>query len=322
MALILEVLQAGRGAEVRLRVRVGDAPLDIGRALDNAVILDDPHVDAVHARLERDEAGALVLRDLDSVNGLLADGRRVAAVPVAPGTTVTLGRTVLRFRDPAAPVPPAVPLAPAPAASPAAWWERPAGRAVVLAGAALFALVDGWLGATERGAAAHTFGSVLALAAVACVWAGIWAVTGRAVRGQFRYASHLAVVALGLVAYRLLAHVDAWGQFLLPAATFFAPVQVGLWLFLLAAMVAGHLGAATHLAPVQRWRAGTVASGIVLALVAVSALLEEERFTPAAEFSGVVRTLDPALVPQQSLDEWGATLADLRGEVDSLLAER
>ena len=322
MALILEVLATGRGAEVRQRLAVGDGPVAIGRALDNALVLDDPHVDAHHARIERLEDGALVLTDLGSVNGLDAGGGRATRVAVGHGTTVTVGRTVLRFRDAAVPVPPAVPLPSATAdVTVAGWWDRPRGRAAVLVGTAGFALVDSWLGTVERGAAARSFGALLAMGALAGLWAGVWAVTGRAVRGQFRFASHLAVVAAGLAAFRLLTHVDAWGQFLLPAATFFAPVQVGLWLFLVAAMVAGHLAAATALAPVQRWRAGATASGIVLLLVAVFALLEEDRFTPAAEFSGVVRTIDPAFVPQQSVAEWGATIADLRGEVDSLLAK-
>lgn len=322
MALIIEVLAGARGAEVRQRLAVGDGPVTIGRALDNGLVLDDLHVDAHHARIERLEDGTLVLADLGSVNGLGTGRGRAPRVAVGHGTTVTIGRTVLRFRDAAAPVPPALPLPSAAVETTAAgWWDRPRSRVAVLAGTAAFALLDSWLGTVERGAAARSFGALLGMGALACLWAGVWSVTGRAVRGQFRFASHLAVVAAGLVAFRVLTHVDAWGQFLLPAATFLAPVQVGLWLFLIAAMVAGHLAAATALGPVQRWRAGATASGVVLALVAVFALLEEDRFTPAAEFSGVVRTIDPAFVPQQSVTEWGATIAELRSEVDSLLAK-
>ena len=44
MALILEVLHAGRHAEVRERHRLGDAPITIGRGLDNAVVLDEYRV--------------------------------------------------------------------------------------------------------------------------------------------------------------------------------------------------------------------------------------------------------------------------------------
>ena len=42
MALILEVLHGGRGAEVRERHRLDGGPLEIGRALANQVVLDDP----------------------------------------------------------------------------------------------------------------------------------------------------------------------------------------------------------------------------------------------------------------------------------------
>ena len=57
MALIVEVLRHGRGGEVRERLRLTDVPVTIGRALDNALVLDDPHVDAHHARLVRDADG-------------------------------------------------------------------------------------------------------------------------------------------------------------------------------------------------------------------------------------------------------------------------
>ncbi len=319
MALILEVLAPGRGHEVRARLPIGDGPLTVGRALDNAVVLDDPHVDAHHARIERGPDGTLVVVDLGSVNQLGTAGGRGTRAVLVPGSTVALGRTLLRLRDSDAPVPPAVPLAAVPAGG-GRWFERTAGRVGLVAAALALAGLDTWLEATERGAATATLSNVIFFAVAGLVWAGVWSVAARAVLGQFRFVAHLSVAALGYLGVLALAVLDSWGQFLLPAARFFAPVYAGLHLFLLAAVVAWHLASASHLAALQRWRAGAVASGIVLALMGVFAAIDEDEFTSAAEFSGVVKTVTPALVPQQDAAAFGATIAALRVEVDSLLA--
>lgn len=324
MALILEVLQPGRSGEVRLRQRVGESAITIGRGLDNALILDDPHVDARHARLERGEDGSLVLADLGSVNGVLTAEGRAARIPVGHGTVVTLGRTTLRFRDELAAVPPAVPLT-APldgreGGAARAPWERTPVRIAFVLGALGFAALDSWLGATERGAATMNLGMIIALAVVLSLWAGSWGVASRAVRGQFQFLRHAAIGALGFSAWLALETIDEWGQFFFPAATVFAPVQSGLMLLLLAALVAGHLGAASHLSLLQRWRVGAVASGVVLLLMGSFALLDDDQFTPAAEFSGVIKSAHPTLVPTQSVEEFSRTIVDLRSEIDSLLA--
>ena len=49
-------------------------PLSLGRALDNTVVLDDPHVAAHHAVLDLDAEGRLQLQALPSLNGVLLDG--------------------------------------------------------------------------------------------------------------------------------------------------------------------------------------------------------------------------------------------------------
>ncbi len=64
-------------------------PLVIGRKKGD-VILDDPLVSGVHARIIfRD--GAFVIQDLSSTNGTLVDGRLVRETTLRPGMEVALG---------------------------------------------------------------------------------------------------------------------------------------------------------------------------------------------------------------------------------------
>jgi len=325
VALIVEVLRPGRGGEVRERVRPGADPLTIGRALDNALVLDDPHVDAHHARLVRDAEGALTLEDLGSVNRIetRGDGHR-DRVAVAHGTTVVLGRTTLRFRDEQGVVPAAIPLHGATVAgeTPARWYERPAARLGIVAAAIAVAALDSWLGATERGAASAVFSTVLVASAVAVVWAGVWAVVARAVLGQFRLLAHVAVVAFAFTSYALIEFADGWSAFLFPSVTVFAGIKGLVLVVLFAAILVGHLGSATTLARPHRWRIGAAAGAIILLLLGISGALKDEAFTAAAEFSGVIKPVSTALLPTESAEEFSRSIADLRGEIDSLLVVR
>lgn len=322
MALILEVLSAGRHAEVRERHRLDHAALAIGRGLDNQVVLDDPHVDARHARLEPQEDGSWVLVDLGSVNriGLPRDGRTERLV-VAAGTIVTLGRTTLRFRDEFAPVPSAVPLRPA-AAERGGWLSTARGRAVVIVGAMVIGVLHSWLGMTTRGAASQVFTELMVAMVLLAMWAGTWAIASRVVLGRFNFLSHVAIGAVAVVVLIGVSELASWTRFLFPALTVTEGIEGFAMVGLVATLVALHLSAASHLPRALRWRAGAVAAGVIIALAGISAALDDDAYTPEAKFSGDLKMLLPALVPTQDPAAFTRARAELKDEVDALLEER
>jgi len=59
-----------RHGEVASRSRIAADEARVGRAFDNDVVLDDPHVAPHHLRVFRGEDGELVAEDLGTVNGL------------------------------------------------------------------------------------------------------------------------------------------------------------------------------------------------------------------------------------------------------------
>jgi hypothetical protein len=69
------------GAVVREAV-FARLPVRIGRGAENDFVLPDPSVSRVHAQVEADGEGRLVLRDLGSVNGVHVGPARVEAEPV------------------------------------------------------------------------------------------------------------------------------------------------------------------------------------------------------------------------------------------------
>lgn len=324
MAMIIEVL-TGKHGTVRQRVRVDGPSLSIGRALANAVILEDPHVDAVHARVLRDDEGRYVLEDAGSVNrieaptGLLHD-----RVVVTDGTEVQLGKTWLRFRDEDAPVAPAVPLqrsVATPARAPR-WHERTIGRVGLVVGALGLTGLEGWLDSPELDAGTQVLGITLGVAVVFIMWAGIWAVAARVVRGKFAFLAHLAVIAAAWIVFDVGDRIKNTIEFFLPENRVVPVLYTGLLLAVLAALVAGHLAFSSHLNRAARWRVGATVSAVLLALLGAFALVDDGRFTSEAAFSSEILTVSPSLVPKQSVTEFSADMADLRADVDELLTKK
>jgi hypothetical protein len=76
-------------------VRVSDAPVSIGGAEGNRLVLRDPTVSRHHCRVE--PAGdTLRIRDLGSTNGTWVDGARIERHELRLGSCVRVGRTLLR----------------------------------------------------------------------------------------------------------------------------------------------------------------------------------------------------------------------------------
>jgi hypothetical protein len=77
--------------------------INIGRRLDNQLILDDPHVSRTHAQL-RVREGRYVVFDLGSTGGTLVNGRRVSQHALRPGDVITIADTPMVYgEDPGGP---------------------------------------------------------------------------------------------------------------------------------------------------------------------------------------------------------------------------
>ncbi len=81
-----------------LRSRVSSPSFSIGRETSNDLTLTlDPMVSGRHTRIAR-EGHHYWLEDLESRNGVyLGDSRVSERVLIGPGTTFTVGRTLLEF---------------------------------------------------------------------------------------------------------------------------------------------------------------------------------------------------------------------------------
>lgn len=259
-AALIEIVE--RDGHGRLSSRVYDVagwPLTIGRALDNHVVLDDPWVAPRHARIEQGADGRLTLQVLDTRNGVLHDGRRLASGETLPlgdqasSTSLQCGATRLRLRLPGEVLAPERPL---PGLVP--------GQRLQLAGVGLALLVlvlaGHWID-LDPGADYSAWLPVLVGVPLALVgWCGAWALISKLFQHRFDFGGHLRIALPWLLALTL---VDQ----LLPqvAAMLGAP-----WLWHLTAPLQAVLAALllrAHLAHVLPLHSRMVTAGIVSLLL-------------------------------------------------------
>lgn len=87
-----------------------DRPVvNIGRRLDNQIILEDLHISRTHAQLRLRE-GRFVLFDLGSTAGSYVNGRPIRQHVLLPGDVITLGATRLVYGEDPGGVPDATPV--------------------------------------------------------------------------------------------------------------------------------------------------------------------------------------------------------------------
>ncbi len=89
------------GSSMGRIVRLEEPTATVGRRQGNTVVLRDPRVSRVHARLSR-ELGSLIVTDLGSSGGTTVNGKAITGpAAVNHGDTVGFGPVTCRFEDPA-----------------------------------------------------------------------------------------------------------------------------------------------------------------------------------------------------------------------------
>jgi len=74
------------------------AVINIGRMLDNDLVIDDPRVSRHHAQL-RAVDGHFVLSDTNSTGGIFVNGRRVTQTILYPNDSISLAGVILIFHQ-------------------------------------------------------------------------------------------------------------------------------------------------------------------------------------------------------------------------------
>ncbi len=90
----LELMDSGDASPV---FAVDKESIQLGRIGDNEIVLPDPNVSRVHARVGR-HGDSYFITDLDSTNGTWVNEKRVSEVELADNDVIRVGSTRLIFR--------------------------------------------------------------------------------------------------------------------------------------------------------------------------------------------------------------------------------
>lgn len=71
-------------------------PAIVGRSPEAHIVIDDPSISRRHCQFTEDIDEALVIRDLESMNGIYVDDQRVKKAILRPGIVVQIGSRSLR----------------------------------------------------------------------------------------------------------------------------------------------------------------------------------------------------------------------------------
>lgn len=193
---LIEVLD--RDGHVRHSLPVRAWPVRVGRALDNDLVLDDPHIAAHHLHIDGDDHGVFVWAD-QTVNGVLAGGRRLAAgerMPVGPvPLRLDAGDTHLRLRLAEHALEPERALH-APRSLWQANWLTVAAAVLVLA----TLLFETWLD-TDPDEWTRAVGSMLVAALTGAIaWCAGWSLVSKVFTRRNHFGWHVRVLLLGVLA--------------------------------------------------------------------------------------------------------------------------
>lgn len=287
MEVIFEVVnRAGRVLE---RHRASGSELTIGRAFDNELILSDETVSPHHARIETSAEGNVVLRDLNSLNGIRSDRhvRVDGTTPLHSGAEYGFGRARVRIYSTAHAVTETVRI------GGLDWLVNRLGGAPVLSCivcvVALVAITEQWL---------HTYSAVrwqqwgigvFGVMMVGVVIAMFWAIVGRIVKHEGRFKTHLALVML----YLLLQSAIYFGYELLLFNSLNTPLSqvfsLGLSFLLLSGLIWLSLHIATNQGSAQRWKIAVATSGIFLCLSIYPKILDQTEFSTSPDYIKVIK---------------------------------
>jgi hypothetical protein len=300
----VEVLS--RHHDVVSRHRCGDE-VQVGRAYDNDIVLDDPDVAPHHLRIVRDETGMPLAEDLGTRNGIVAlDGLRRSQIPLDGYRILRVGRTLLRVRGPEFVVAPERPLGRVLHA-----WPFVVALAVVVLGLSVLTL---WLNQTQAPQVSYYLLAVISVSFLVLMWSTAWSVLSRIFTGAAHFDRHLLVALAGLVVFYLFDELADFGTYAFAWRAVAQYAYVVNWM-LFAGLCYAHLRV---MGPTRLRAKGAAVAAVALAAIAVQAV---SRMDPGStdSTSASLATLKPPFLrvrAAQPLDAFLQRTDRLRGVLD------
>jgi hypothetical protein len=310
----VEVLD--RRGHVHARARVESLPFRIGRAYHNDLILDDPYVSPVHVQIEGEPA-SLVLRDLDSENGVQAPGGHLQAdgVRIELPCDFRVGRTRLRLRDARHVVAPTL-------SDPAAAgrWARLAGQPLAGVLVLLAVAVVSFGEEIDKGAPdlGHIAENLLTGTLLTAVWVGLWSLITRVLTPQTRFVSHWIVAGSYALFQAGLRWAGTWVRFFVASIVPVQLLEIALQRAAASLLFYVHIALTGALRGPRRALLAVLLSAAFVSFNQLDTVFRRPDWVQVLPYWSRLQPLDPAWLATQDVDDFFEGTAGVRDAVDAL----
>jgi hypothetical protein len=316
---LIEVLE--RDGRVRRGFLVTRWPVTLGRALDNDLVIDDPHVASHHCSIVQGgagEAGAPLLLQVGSTrNGVQVGPRTLVEGEIAPlpplGEHFQLGGTRLRVRLPGDPLEAERPLGLATTGA------HPLATLAVAVALWALVLIEHGIYLDPGSSLTDWLMPLLAWPLGALGWCVVWGIGSKLFQHRFEFWAHFSILMKGVltiavldVLLPLLAYALSW-EWLSRISPVMSALVAGATLYRHAALVV----------PVPPWMIGAGIAGCLLVAGAVLGTLNYQR-SDRLFGAPYLATLPPPvfrMAPGVSVKEFVRESTPLRDRLDRRAAE-
>lgn len=243
-------------------------PFVVGRGYQCDLILDDPHIAALHAEITELQPGQYQLRDLGSINGITPFGNsgKTHNLVVQSDEKIRLGQTQLRIRSTTHPVAPEIPLSLRP------WSRKPATLAASAGLSLFFTCMAGWSMYDNADALGDLSKTVLGIVFMLIAWVAVWALISRLFTSKTNLIAHGIIASTALNALWILDYGSSFTEFSLDSTALssqidkleYAALAVTLYfhLRLISRINKGHIAAIATLIGVSLWGTTTLTASL------------------------------------------------------------
>ncbi len=324
MGKIVFVELLDRRGNIRERVKVDIFPATVGRGYTNAVIVDDRLINTEHLRLWVDGEGAIVVEDLNTLNGtrLSKSRERIERhrIPAGGEAVIRIGQTVLRLRGDDFAVGPA---------APSKTSFEPFARYIENAAIASVVFVIGFSlnilafaqGIDKKVIWSDLTGMSLVLLIVFALWTGFWSFLNRLVTHSFRFITHLGISGIASIALLMLFTAKEYVEFLLSAPLAAKVFGSTGFTVIFSLLLYAHLSVMTESFGRKRLLASTLISAGIVGIVLLTQYAYRKEFSNEIRFSSVMKPLGRKWVKTASPDEFFGDLDKLRARIDAMAQE-
>ena len=306
----------GRLGEVVQRVPVNGEVVNIGRAYNNDVILDDPYVSPNHLRIYI-EKGRVIAEDLGSKNGFFqADGKnKERSLVVTPGIKLRIGRTCFRFCGTDFQVPEAI--LDHSFVSPLRFFKKPLLLALLYVFAVSILVFEFYSNIFDKNITAGLTYRLISAVVAIIIWSSIWSFANRIISHRWNFMTHCGIISALLSCFFIFNLVSTYSIFAFGLDNLLNYIIFSGYAALTSLLIYCHLRFVSIAARARLAGTSIGVAFILTALIVTMNQLSVRSFSVSPKYSITLKSPQFKLVKSTSIEQFFNLGKKFRNKIDA-----